>query len=144
MCGRQCRPKENSICGRSPSSPASRWHSGTSGGAAFIGLPGNPVSSFVTFLMLVRPFILRLQGARDATPLALTLRADFDWTRPDQRREFLRVRRNDDGGLDVFPNQSAGVLTSTTWGEGLVDNPPGHAIARGDAVRFLPFCDLLH
>jgi len=117
---------------------------GRVGQAAFVGLPGNPVSSFVTFVMLVRPFILRLQGARDATPAALTLRADFNWTRPDQRREFLRVRRNDDGGLDVFPNQSSGVLTSTTWGDGLVDNASGQVITRGDAVRFLPFSELLH
>ncbi|MBC7469719.1 MAG: molybdopterin molybdenumtransferase MoeA, partial [Ramlibacter sp.] len=57
--------------------------------------------------------------------------------------EFLRVRRNADGGLDLFPNQSSGVLTSASWADGLVDNPPGHAIGRGDAVRFLPLAELL-
>ena len=53
------------------------------------------------------------------------------------------MRRNAAGGLDLFPNQSSGVLTSTVWGDGLVDNPAGRAIARGDVVRFLAFSDLL-
>lgn len=110
---------------------------------AFVGLPGNPVSGFVTFLTLVRPFILRLQGAAREMPAAYTLRADFDWTRPDARREFLRVRLNASGGLDLFPNQASGVLTSAAWADGLLDNPPQQAIARGDAVRFLPFSELL-
>jgi molybdopterin molybdotransferase len=112
--------------------------------ASFIGLPGNPVSSFVTFLLFVRPFVLRLQGAAEVTPRVYAARADFDWPKPDARREFLRVRFNRDGGLDLFPNQSSGVLTSTVWGDGLLDNPPKHAIRRGDMVRFLPFAELLH
>ncbi len=111
--------------------------------AHFIGLPGNPVSSFVTFLLFVRPFVRRLQGVVDVTPMALPMRADFDWPRPDSRREFLRVRVNAGGGLDLFPNQGSGVLTSTVWADGLLDNPAGHAIARGDVVRFLPFDTLL-
>jgi molybdopterin molybdotransferase len=111
--------------------------------AHFIGLPGNPVSSFVTFLLLVRPFVLRLAGARDIAPQAFPLRADFDWPRPDKRREFLRVRVNAEGGLDLFPNQGSAVLTSTVWADGLVDNPAGQAIARGDALRFLPMAGLL-
>ncbi|MBP7660127.1 MAG: molybdopterin molybdotransferase MoeA [Burkholderiaceae bacterium] len=113
------------------------------GFAHFIGLPGNPVSSFVTFLLLVRPFVQRLQGLTQVTPLARTLRADFDWPKPDRRREFLRVRLNPNGGLDLFPNQSSAVLTSTVWGDGLVDTPAGTPIRRGDLVRFLAFTDLL-
>ncbi|MFN4005311.1 MAG: gephyrin-like molybdotransferase Glp [Hylemonella sp.] len=109
----------------------------------FIGLPGNPVSSFATFLLLVRPFVLRLQGVREVEPARMTLRADFDWPRPDKRREFLRVRRNAAGGLDLFANQSSGVLTSAVWGDGLVDNPPGQAIRRGDAVSYISFAELL-
>jgi molybdopterin molybdotransferase len=101
------------------------------------------VSSFVTFLMLVRPFLLRLQGAIDVTPESIAVRADFTWTRGDKRREFLRARRNAKGGLDVFSNQSAGVLTSVVWGDGLVDNPPGQSIVPGDVVRFIPFSELL-
>jgi len=118
---------------------------GNEGGEAdFIGLPGNPVSSFVTFVLFVRPFVLRLQGAAAIEPRGYAMRADFDWPKPDARREFLRVKSNAAGGLDLFPNQSSGVLTSTVWGDGLVDNPAKHAIRRGDTVRFLPFAELLH
>ena len=114
------------------------------GDAAFIGLPGNPVSSFVTFLLLVRPFILRAQGAAATAPRALALRADFDWPAPDRRREFLRARLNDAGGLELFPNQGSAVLTSCAWADGLVDNPPAQAIRRGEVVRFIPFSALLY
>jgi molybdopterin molybdotransferase len=113
--------------------------------AHFIGLPGNPVSSFVTFLLFVRPFLLRLQGVSGpVAPLAIPVRADFDWPKPDRRNEFLRARMNGDGGLELFPNQGSGVLTSTVWADGLVDNPAGQAIARGDVVRFIPFAALQH
>lgn len=113
------------------------------GTAFFIGLPGNPVSGLVTFLLFVRPFLLRLQGVPEVAPRAYPMRADFDWAKPDRRNEFLRVRVNDGGGLELFPNQGSAVLTSTVWGHGLVDNPPGRPIARGDNVRFLPFSELL-
>ncbi|WP_156116845.1 gephyrin-like molybdotransferase Glp [Massilia sp. 9096] len=115
------------------------------GSAYFLGLPGNPVSSFVTFLLFVRPFLLRLQGVSGpVAPLAMPVRADFDWPKPDRRNEFLRARMNADGGLELFPNQGSGVLTSTVWADGLVDNPAGQAIARGDVVRFIPFAALQH
>ena len=113
------------------------------GEAWFIGLPGNPVSAIVTFLVVVRPFILRLQGLRDVTPRAFALRADFDWKKPDARAEFLRGRLNDSGGVELYPNQGAHVVTSLCWGEGLVFNPPGQAVSRGDGVRFVPFVELL-
>jgi len=115
------------------------------GSAFFLGLPGNPVSSFVTFLLFVRPFLLRLQGVSGPVePQALQVRADFDWPKPDRRNEFLRARLNAEGGLELFPNQGSGVLTSTVWADGLIDNPPGQAIARGDIVRFIPFAALQH
>jgi len=106
--------------------------------ALFMGLPGNPVSSFVTFLLAVAPVLRVLQSLPAALPPALPLPAHFDWPRPDKRREFLRVRRNATGGLDLFDNQSSGVLTSAVWADGLVDNPPGQAIARGDTVAYRP------
>jgi len=111
--------------------------------AWFIGLPGNPVSALVTFLMAVRPVLLRLQGATELAPRPIAMRADFAWPRADRRREFLRVRRNDGGGLDLFPHQGSAVLTSTLWGDGLVDNPGGQTIAAGDTVRYVPFAELL-
>jgi molybdopterin molybdotransferase len=110
--------------------------------AWFIGLPGNPVSSFVTFLLMVRPFLLRLQGVTDVDVARLPMRADFAWPKPDRRREFLRVALNAGGGLDLFANQSSGVLTSTVRCDGLVDNPAGRAIAPGDTVRFIAFSAL--
>lgn len=123
--------------------PGKPFAYGHIGGAHFIGLPGNPVSSFVTFLVLVRPFILKLQGANDVAIKSIAARADFDWSRADKRREFLRVRQNAAGGLDLFENQSSGVLTSAVWGDGLLDNPPGRTIAHGDMVQFVPFSSLL-
>lgn len=123
--------------------PGKPFAYGRVGAAHFIGLPGNPVSSFVTFLLLVRPFLLALQGASCMAPAPIALPAHFDWKRPDKRREFLRVRRNAEGGLDLFPNQSSGVLTSTVWGDGLVDNPAGRPISRGDTVSFLSLAELM-
>ena len=118
---------------------------GDVGQAAFVGLPGNPVSSFITFLMFVRPFILRLQGVQGpVAPRGFSMRADFDLPRADRRNEFLRARINAAGGLEPFRNQSSGVLTSTVWGDGVIDNPPGQTIASGDMVRFLPFNELMY
>ena len=109
----------------------------------FIGLPGNPVSSFVTFLLLVRPFLLQLQGAAHTDIPRMALRADFEWPRADKRREFLRVKRNASDGLDLFPNQSSGVLTSAVWGDGVVDLAAGQTITRGDMVPFISFAEWL-
>lgn len=113
-------------------------------GAAFIGLPGNPVSSFVTFLLMVRPFLLATQGVSEVAPASMQLRADFDWPRPDRRREFLRARMNAQGGVELFANQGSAALESTVWANGLVDIPAGTVIACGETVRFLPYGDLLH
>ena len=126
---------------RRPGVPASAGSAGM--GAHFLGLPGNPVSALITFILFGRPLVARLQGQALAAPPVLRLRADFDWPKPDKRREFLRVRINAEGGLDRFDNQGSAVLTSTVWADGLVDNPPGQAIARGDLVAYLPWAGLL-
>ncbi|MGH8724925.1 MAG: molybdopterin molybdotransferase MoeA [Burkholderiales bacterium] len=115
---------------------------GRVGNAAFIGLPGNPVSSFVTFLIFVRPFLLKTQGMSETGPRVIAARADFEWLEPDARREFLRVKWNAQGGLDLYPTQDSAVLTSTAWADGLIDNPAGHAIRKGDLVRYLPYSEL--
>ena len=113
------------------------------GEAWFIGLPGNPVSSFVTFLLFVRPFILKLQGREAKQTQSYLMRADFDWLKADRRNEFLRVKINSQGGLDLYPNQSSGVLTSASWGDGLVDCAPNQPIKVGDLVKYIPFDALL-
>ena len=97
----------------------------------------------MTFVLLVRPFILKLQGATRLAPETIAACAHFDWPKADKRREFLRVRHNAAGGLDLFANQSSGVLTSTVWGDGLVDHPAGQTIRRGDSVQFISFCSLM-
>ncbi|WP_297912819.1 gephyrin-like molybdotransferase Glp [Thiomonas sp.] len=111
--------------------------------AHFIGLPGNPVSSFVTFALFVRPFVLALQGASRLQPPALLLPSASDWPRADRRREFLRARLDEQGRVELYPQQNSAVLSSAVWGDGLVDNPGGQAFAVGDTVRFLPFSSLL-
>ncbi|MFM0214773.1 molybdopterin molybdotransferase MoeA [Paraburkholderia caledonica] len=130
--------------GASANHASDAGHAAASAETFFIGLPGNPVSSFVTFLLFVRPFILRLAGVQAVAPRALSLRADFTQNKADRRNEFLRARINNAGGLDLFPNQSSAVLTSTVWGDGLIDNPPNHAISAGETVRFIPFSELLN
>jgi molybdopterin molybdotransferase len=113
--------------------------------AHFVGLPGNPVSSFVTFLLLVSPMLAKLHGQsgdlNTINPIAL--RADFIWAKADKRREFLRAKRNSQGGLDLFPNQNSSVLTSAVWADGLIDLPAGGTIAQGDLVHFISFSSLL-
>ena len=121
------------------------WRNGkdaSAGVAHFMGLPGNPVSSFITFLLLVRPFVLRLQGMQDVAPKTMEATAQFEWNQQEKRREFLRVRHGA-AGLELFGNQSSGVLTSTVWGDGLIDNPPLTHIQPGDSVRFIPFAALM-
>ena len=115
---------------------------GSVGKSFFIGLPGNPVSSFVTFLIFVRPFLLRTAGVCDVELKSIAARADFDWPEPDARREFLRVKWNSQGGLELYPTQDSAVLTSTSWADGLVDNPPAQAIRKGDSVKFLSYPEL--
>lgn len=116
-------------------------------GTPFIGLPGNPVAVFITFLLVVRPFLQRLQGATVTRPAEFPVRAGFDWPRPNKRREFLRARLvdGDDGRPEVaiHPNQGSGALGSTAWADGLVDIPGSQAVRRGETVGFLPFAGLL-
>jgi molybdopterin molybdotransferase len=111
--------------------------------ADFIGLPGNPVSAFVTFCLFVRPFLLKRMGVADVLYRAFALQADFTWARAGARREFLRARRQSNGKLALFPNQSSGVLTSCAWADGLVDLAVGQTVQPGDWIRFIPFSELL-
>jgi len=111
--------------------------------ADFIGLPGNPVSAFVTFCLFVRPFLLKRMGATDVLYRAFAVQADFTWSKPGTRREFLRAQLQPGGRLVLFLNQSSGVLTSCTWADGLVDLEIGLTVQPGDWLRFIPFSELL-
>ena len=115
---------------------------GRVGAVPFIGLPGNPVSSFVTFVMLVRPFLLRAMGAVQVQPRAALVRADFDRAPDPARRELLRVRINEAGGLDVAASQNSALLSSVSWSDGLANIPAGTGISKGQTVHYLPLSEL--
>jgi len=120
---------------------------GKVGKSDFIGLPGNPVSAFVTFLLMARPFLSKRMGLLDYDLKYSQALAGFDWPRPDKRREFLRVKRVTEAAgktvLDLWPNQGSGVMSSVAWADGLVDVPPDSIIKKGDTVRYLSLADLL-
>ena len=122
--------------------PGKPFAYGKVGASHFIGLPGNPVSSYATFLLLVRPFVGALLGQQVVATPSIALPAHFTLALADKRREFLRARRNAAGGVELYPNQSSGVLTSMAWADGLVDNPAFTTIAHGDTVRFIPLSEL--
>lgn len=121
---------------------------GRVGQTDFIGLPGNPVSAFVTFLLMARPFLLKRMGATDTGLKYLTATANFDWPKPDRRREFLRVKITADNTgapvLDLWPNQGSGVMSSLSWADGLVDLASDTKIVRGDVLRYLSLAELLY
>ncbi len=113
----------------------------------FIGLPGNPVSVFATFCLFVCPVIKTLQGRPWEKPVATSVPAGFEWTKPDTRREFLRARLEDNGSGErramIYPNQDSGVLTSTVWAQGFVEIAEGETVKQGDRVDYLAFSEFL-
>ena len=111
---------------------------GRVGQALFMGLPGNPVSSFVTFLLAVAPVLRALQGLDPAGPAALTLRADFDWPRPDRRREFLRVPPQRAGRPGPVPEPELGRADLHRLGR-RPGGQPGRADHSRAAMRYA-FC----
>lgn len=106
-------------------------------GTPFIGLPGNPVSVFVTMLVIARPYLFACQGNADTGVHAVRQIARFS-KKASQREDYLRVRSLDDG-VQLFTNQSSGVLYSTSWGDGLVRQAVGEEVREGEPVDFLPF-----
>lgn len=123
--------------------PGKPFAFGRIGTTPFLGLPGNPVSVFITFLLLARPYLARLQGRTLGQPPEFALPAGFEHARPDSRRqEYLRARiRN--GSVEIHSRQSSGVLSSTAWAEGLVRVEPGQVIRPGDRVPYIPLAELL-
>jgi molybdopterin molybdotransferase len=116
-------------------------------GAAFVGLPGNPVAVFVTFVRVVKPLLLRLSGARPQTLMPLPVRAAFAYTKKKDRREYVRValRRGADGEIEAVkhPQDGAGILTSLTETDGLLEFPEDvTSIEPGARVGFLSYAAL--
>jgi molybdopterin molybdotransferase len=119
---------------------------GRIGEADFIGLPGNPVSTLLTFCLFVRPFLLRRQGVPEVLGKSLAVPAAFHWRRPGRRREYLRARLEQDAdgvAVNIYPKQGSDVLTSTVWADGLVEIREGETVERGDLVPYYSFAELL-
>ena len=122
--------------------------SGAGQGAAFVGLPGNPVAVFVTFVRVVRPLLRRLSGARPDKLLPLPVRAAFAYKKKKDRREYVRValKRAADGEIEAIkhPQDGAGILTSLTETDGLLEFPEDvTAIEAGARVGFLSYAELM-
>jgi molybdopterin molybdotransferase len=114
---------------------------GRIGETLFMGLPGNPVSVFVTFLLFARPLLLKLQGAGDVNRIVLRVRSGFDRAAVN-RQEYLRVRLQQGSRgseLGLHPHQGSGVLSSASWADGLAVMKIGDAVAVGDMLDYLPF-----
>jgi molybdopterin molybdotransferase len=106
--------------------------------AAFIGLPGNPVSVWSGLLTLVAPYLRHCQGHTRIEPDAFSLRADFNYSVKGNRMEFVRVRRNAAGGLDIYPTQDSAIISSAVWADGITPIAAGARVQPGDLVSFLP------
>jgi len=106
-------------------------------GTPFLGLPGNPVSAFVTALVVARPYLFKCQGASQTDIIPLQQTALFEQKGCD-RQVYLRVRSTADGA-EIFEKQSSGVLYSTSWGDGLVVQQPGEDIEKGNSVDVIPY-----
>lgn len=106
--------------------------------AAFIGLPGNPVSVWSGLVTMVLPFLRHCQGDSNIEPPMEKRRADFSYTVKGNRLEFVRVRRNAAGGLDIYANQDSSIISSAVWADGVAALPAGTSVAPGDIVDYLP------
>jgi len=118
---------------------------GKVGDVLFMGLPGNPVSVFVTFLLCARALILKLQGADEYHVKPVSVIADFDWPKV-KRQEYLRVRlmhKDNRAMAQLYPHQGSGVLSSASWADGLVEVKMDKDIKKGDIVDYLSFEGLL-
>jgi molybdopterin molybdotransferase len=117
---------------------------GRIGAVPFIGLPGNPVSVYVTFLLFARPYLQRLQGRGETTPKSWPVISGFDY-QAKNRCEYLRVRVSGDPlrGLtaEKYPRQGSDVLSSVAWADGLVEIPENVHVHPGDTLRYLPFSE---
>lgn len=112
---------------------------GRVGDTPFFGLPGNPVSTFMTFLLFARPYLQKMQGREPLLPQGSLLPASFTRPKKSIREEFVRVRIDDNGVMAVHPNQSSGVLSSASWSNAVAIVPVDTVIAAGDPVRVIRY-----
>ncbi len=119
---------------------------GKIGNTPFLGMPGNPVSVFATFCVFAHPYIKKKSGATDVLPNRFMVAAGFEWKKKGYRCEYLRARIKQDASgqssITLFPHQGSGVLTSTSWANGLAIIPPNTMINKGDKIEFIPFSEM--
>ncbi len=119
---------------------------GKIGNTPFLGMPGNPVSVFATFCVFAHPYIQKKSGATDVLPNSFMVSAGFEWKKKGYRCEYLRARVERDASgqssITLFPHQGSGVLTSTSWANGLAIIPPKTMINKGDRIEFIPFSEM--
>ncbi len=104
----------------------------------FFGLPGNPVAVFVTFLMVVRPYLLKMQGDNDGSIDPISMPADFNIDKASPRQEYRRVRMQN-GSITEYHSQDSSVMTSTHWANALAVVPAHTTVAKGDYLQVFPF-----
>lgn len=127
--------------------PGKPFTCGTVMDTPFAGLPGNPAAVFVTFALLCRPWLLKMQGATDYKLMEIEATAAFSTRKVANRQDYLRARlvQSETGPkVEIYPNQSSGILFSASWGNGFAVVPPGKIVTAGEAVRFLPYDCILH
>ena len=127
--------------------PGKPFSYGKVAGIPFFGLPGNPVAVFVTFAMLVRPYLMKIQGCRTLTAPSLQIKSGFTQASANSRLEFVRVRlqtnANGEQVLEAFGNQGSSIMTSLSWADGLAEIPLGETVVVGQCLKFIPFTGLL-
>ncbi|MNH20488.1 Molybdopterin molybdenumtransferase [compost metagenome] len=116
-------------------------------GKPWIGLPGNPAAALITALVVVRPFLLRSQGAQDVLPRPMAMPAGFDWLQRNKRRQYLRARLtsqdNAPASIQLHPQQSSAMLAAACWADGLAVVECEQQVHKHDSVTFLSFADLM-
>ena len=123
--------------------PGKPFAFGYIGKTAFMGMPGNPVSAWVTFALLCRPYIIKRAGGNVPGNSTLFLESNFEWSKPNDRQEFLRGKINEDGKLEIFKNQNSQILSSICFSEGLIEIPTKTSVSKGDKLRYYPFSMIL-
>ncbi len=123
--------------------PGKPFAFGYIGKTAFMGMPGNPVSAWVTFALLCRPYIIKRAGGNVPGNSTLFLESNFEWSKPNDRQEFLRGKINEDGKLEIFKNQNSQILSSICFSEGLIEIPTKTSVRKGDKLRYYPFSMIL-
>jgi molybdopterin molybdotransferase len=125
-----------------PGKPLAFGHVGK---AAFIGLPGNPVSAMVTFFLFARPFIKKMQGVSNHKNQTTQVQTNFDWRRPRPRREFVRVKLDHStvpASASLYPKQGSDVLSSVVWADGLVEIPENSTFSQGEVLNYYSLTEL--